>query len=114
MLSQARPAACEAAGLESLRFGLTLLLLACFLGSLLRSVENMGVFCRSVLEERDLELDLREEVDCTRVGGDKLLLVVVVVAAAGPKPEPAGGSSALALDTGAGRRGNGGGLDRSA
>lgn len=113
MLSQARPAACEAAGLESLRFGLALLLLACFLGSLLRSVENMGVFCRSVLEERDLELDLREEVDCTRVGGDKLLLVVVV-AAAGPNPEPAGGSSALALDRGAGRRGNGGGLDRSA
>lgn len=104
MLSQARPAACEAAGLDSLRFGLGFFLLACFLGSLLRSVDNMGDVCRSVLEVRDL----REEVDSTRAGGERLLVLALVVR------EPTDGSSALALDRGAGRPGNGGGLDRSA
>lgn len=73
MVSHARPAACEAAGLVdgSLRFGLDFFLLACFLGSLLRSVDNIrGVLCRSVLEERDLVVDLWEEFECMRVGSD--------------------------------------------
>lgn len=75
MVSHARPAACEAAGLVagSLRFGLDFLLLAaCFLGSLLRRVDNIGgVCCRSVLEERDLlVLDLWDDVECMRVGSD--------------------------------------------
>lgn len=71
MLSQARPAACDAAGLvadSSLRLGLDFFL-ACFLGSLLRRVDNIGgVCCRSVLEERDLVLDLRDDVECIRTG----------------------------------------------
>lgn len=62
MLSHARPAACDAAGLISFRFGLAFFL-ACFLGSLLRNVDNMGVAVRSVLEERDLVLVEEFEFD---------------------------------------------------
>lgn len=66
MLPHARPAAVEAAGLESFFFDATLTFLPFFLPSLLRKVVNMG-FRRSGLEPRDLVLP--EELECTRSAG---------------------------------------------
>lgn len=78
MLSQARPAACDAAGPvadSSLRFGLDFFL-ACFLGSLLRRVDSIGgVCCRSVLEDRDLAMDLRDDVEGILAGCDSKSVV---------------------------------------
>lgn len=67
MLPHARPAAVEAAGLDSFLFDATLTFLPFFLPSLLRRVVNIG-FRRSGLEPRDFVLP--EEFEFTRNAGE--------------------------------------------